>query len=79
MDVGSMAKFEAELREYLTSKFPDIDMALIYEVAACATFRTMIYMSDALAERDKLWRNEISDRYKNASTVLDLVTLTKTV
>lgn len=68
MDIGSMTKFEVELREYLTSKFPDIDIALIYEAAACATFRTMIYVSDALAERDKLRRNDLKDQYKERIT-----------
>ena len=47
-----------DIYKYLTAKFPDAPAPLVLEASGYIAHRMIIAVSDAVEERDKLWRHE---------------------
>lgn len=61
MDNKSFMQFTGEIREYLSSKLTGYPQDAIEEIAACIGYKTIIFTTDMIQNRDVEWRKMIVD------------------
>lgn len=59
-----MGEFLNNIYDYLSKKFPDAPLTAIDEASGYIVSRAMVEVSDAIQDRDRMWREDILGDYE---------------